>query len=104
MSIRVLLVDDHGIVRDGLRALLEAQGDIAVIGSLDNGLDAISAVRKLHPDVVVMDIHMPGLSGIEACQRIAERTPAVKVLMLSMHGSSEHVYRALQAGARGYLL
>ncbi len=104
MSLRVLLADDHGVVRDGLRALLEAQGDIVVVGVADNGLDAVNEALTLLPDVVVMDIHMPGLSGVDACRRIAERAPTVKVLMLSMHGSAEHVYHALQAGAHGYLL
>ena len=104
MSIRVLLADDHGIVRDGLRALLEAQGDIAVVGSVDNGFDAVGSVQKLRPDVVVMDISMPDLNGIDACRRINGLAPSVRVLMLSMHGSTEHVYQALKAGARGYLL
>ncbi len=104
MSIRVLLADDHGIVRDGLRALLEAQGDIAVVGSVDNGFDAVGSVQKLQPHVVVMDISMPDLNGIDACRRINGLAPDVKVLMLSMHGSTEHVYQALKAGARGYLL
>ena len=104
MSIRVLLADDHGIVRDGLRALLEAQGDIAVVGSVDNGFDAVGSVQKLQPHVVVMDISMPDLNGIDACRRINGLAPSVRVLMLSMHGSTEHVYQALKAGARGYLL
>ncbi|HSN01094.1 MAG TPA: response regulator transcription factor [Rudaea sp.] len=104
MSVRVLLADDHGIVRDGLRALLEAQGDIAVVGSVDNGFEAVDSAQKLRPHVVVMDISMPDMNGIDACRRINELAPDVKVLILSMHGSTEHVYQALKAGARGYLL
>lgn len=104
MSVCVLLADDHGIVRDGLRALLEAQGDIAVVGSVDNGFEAVDSAQKLRPHVVVMDISMPDMNGIDACRRINELAPDVKVLILSMHGSTEHVYQALKAGARGYLL
>lgn len=104
MNIRVLLADDHGIVREGLRALLEAQSDIAVVGSVDNGVDAVGSAKRLRPHVVVMDISMPDLNGIEACRRIKQLTPDVNVLMLSMHGSTEHVYQAQKAGAHGYLL
>jgi len=104
MSIRVLLADDHAVVRDGLRFLLEAHGGIEVVASVGNGPDALAAAQRLKPDVLVLDINMPGLNGIDACRRICERQPGSKVLILSMHGSTEHIYRALQAGARGYLL
>lgn len=102
--IKVLLADDHAVLRDGLRALLEAQPGIEVVGTAVDGPEAIAAALKLAPDVVVMDINMPGLNGIEACGRICERRPQTQVLILSMYGTSEHIYRALQAGARGYLL
>ncbi len=104
MSIRILLADDHAVVRDGLRALLDAEPGMEVVGSVADGREAVLAVKRLQPDVVVMDINMPGLNGIEATRSVLELQPPPQVLILSMHGSSEHIYRALQAGARGYLL
>jgi DNA-binding NarL/FixJ family response regulator len=104
MPIKVFIADDHAVVRDGLRALLEAQADIAVIGDAANGRETVRQVQRLCPDVVVMDITMPELNGIEATQQIRESCPSTQVLVLSMHSSREHVYRALQAGARGYLI
>jgi two-component system, NarL family, response regulator NreC len=104
MAIRVLLVDDHAVVRDGLRFLLEAQGDIEVVGSAANGREALQRTRELKPDVVVMDIAMPELNGTEATLQIHEMSPETQVLMLSMHSTAEHIFRALQAGAQGYLL
>lgn len=104
MTIRILLADDHAVVRDGLRALLDAEPGLEVVGSVTNGREAVLAVKQLSPDVVVMDINMPGLNGIEATMQLARIEPAPRVLILSMHGSSEHIYRALQAGALGYLL
>jgi DNA-binding NarL/FixJ family response regulator len=104
MSINVLLVDDHAVVRDGLRCLLEAQGDIDVIGDAGNGREALRQVRQLKPDVVLMDIAMPELNGIEAIIQIRQSSPGVRVLILSMHASSEHVREALKAGAQGYLV
>ena len=104
MTIQVLLADDHAMVLDGLRMLLEAHADIRVAGTASDGLEAVHAAQRLQPDVLVMDINMPGLNGIDATRRICERDPDARVLMLSMHGGPEHVQRALQAGARGYLL
>ena len=104
MTITVFLVDDHAVVRDGLRLLLEAQDDIKVIGDAANGREAVQQVEQLHPDVVVMDIAMPELNGIEATRQIREVCPSAQVVVLSMHYTSEHIFRALQAGARGYLL
>ena len=104
MSIKVFLADDHAVVRDGLRMLLEAKGDIVVIGEADNGLDAVKKVIRLQPDVVVLDITMPGLDGIEATERIRQSFPEAGVVILSVHATSEHIFRALRAGARGYLL
>jgi DNA-binding NarL/FixJ family response regulator len=104
MGITVFLADDHAIVRDGLRALLAAEHDIDVVGSAANGRDAVQQVAELCPDVVVMDVVMPDLGGIEAARQIHEKSPSVQVVILSMHSSDEYVIRALQAGARGYLL
>jgi DNA-binding NarL/FixJ family response regulator len=104
MSITVFLADDHAVVRDGLRFLLEAQQDIEVIGDAANGRDAVHQVAQLHPDVVILDIAMPELNGIEAARQIGEVCPSTQIIMLSMHSTTEHVFRALQAGARGYLL
>ena len=104
MSIAVFLVDDHAVFRDGLRLLLEMEPDIEVIGDAANGRDALHGVSKLHPDIVILDIIMPELNGIEAARQILRDNPKVQVLMLSMNSNSEHVFRALQAGARGYLL
>ena len=102
--IRVYLVDDHMVVREGLRYLLEAQDDIAVVGDSGNGRQAVTEVKQLAPDVVVMDVSMPDMNGIEATAQILETLPKTRVVILSMQGSVEHVYRALQAGAHGYLL
>ncbi|PKN36007.1 MAG: DNA-binding response regulator [Deltaproteobacteria bacterium HGW-Deltaproteobacteria-19] len=103
MTITVLLADDHTIVRDGLKYLLEADGDIKVIGEAANGRDAVRAVRKLQPDVVIMDILMADLNGIEATEEICRESPQTRVVILSMQSSSESILRALRAGARGYL-
>jgi DNA-binding NarL/FixJ family response regulator len=104
MTIRVLIADDHPVVRDGLRFLLEAQGDIEVIGDSADGREAVQSVRRLAPDVVIMDIAMPELNGIEATLQIHESQPGTQVLVLSMHSTAEHIFRAFQAGAQGYLL
>ena len=104
MKISVFIADDHAVVRDGLRALLEANPDISVIGDAANGSQAVSQVQDLHPDIVIMDISMPELNGINATQQILAASPGARVIILSMLGTPEHVYRALQAGASGYLL
>jgi len=104
MPINVVLADDHTIVRDGLRALLEANPEIMVVGDAANGLQAVSQVRELQPDVVIMDISMPEMNGIDATRQILATSPQVRVIILSMLGTADHVFHALQAGVRGFLL
>ncbi len=102
--IHVLIVDDHTIVRTGLRLLLEAETDITVVGEALNGLEAIKMVEMHHPDVVLMDIAMPEMDGLEATRQIKARWPAIKVLILTMHRSEEYFFEVLRAGASGYIL
>jgi DNA-binding NarL/FixJ family response regulator len=104
MSITVFLADDHTIVRDGLRYLLEAHDNIKVIGEASNGRDAVKKVKNLQPNIVIMDIVMADLNGIEATEQICRECPATRVVMLSMQSSSESILRSLKAGASGYLL
>jgi DNA-binding NarL/FixJ family response regulator len=102
--IRVLIADDHATVREGLRYLLDAQQDIEVIGVVENGRQAVDQAMALKPDVVVMDIAMPELNGIEAAKQIRQASPPTQIVILSMYATQEHVLRALQSGARGYLM
>jgi DNA-binding NarL/FixJ family response regulator len=104
MNIKVFIADDHAIVRDGLRSLLEANPAVTVVGDAADGRQAVELVIRLQPDVVVMDISMPELDGIAATRRVLDTLPQVQVIVLSMIGTPEHISRALQAGARGYLL
>src|SRR5258706_7638535 len=104
MTIRVLLADDHALMREGLRALLTASGVISVVGEVSNGREAVPRAGELMPDVVVMDIAMPELNGIEAAGLIRAKCPNAKIVMLSMHSSTEHIHRAFAAGAAGYVL
>ena len=101
---RVLIADDHDAFRAGLRALLETAGDIVVAGEAATGEAAVEAAARLQPDVVLMDVNMPGLDGIEATRRIVDGSPHVAVLVLTMHDDDETVFAAVRAGARGYLL
>lgn len=103
MTISVLIADDHSVVRDGLRLLLESQSDIRVVGEVADGREAVDAAVRLKPDVIVMDLAMPQLNGIDAATQIVERLDHARIIMLSMHSTVEHVFRALQAGAMGYL-
>ena len=102
--ITVILADDHPVVRDGLYFLLNSQKDIKVIGTAVNGHEAVELASKLCPDVVVMDITMPLLNGIDATQQVLAACPHTHVMILSIHFTSVHIQRALQAGAMGYLL
>ncbi len=102
--IRVLLVDDHAILRAGLRALLETYPDIEVVGEAEDGEEAIRQVRELCPDVVLMDVAMPGMNGLVATRYILEASPATKVLILTQYGNKEYVLPLLEAGAAGYVL
>lgn len=104
MTIRVLLADDHALMREGLRALLATTTDIEVVGEVRTGREAERQVPQINPDVVLMDIAMPDLNGIEAARVIHLKCPAVRIVMLSMHATAEYVYRAFEAGACGYLL
>ena len=102
--IRVILADDHTLVRAGIRALLEKVPAVEVLGEASNGREVLELVKTLQPDVVLMDITMPGLNGLEAAARMAKEFPKVRVLILSMHDNEEYYWRALKAGAAGYLL
>jgi two-component system response regulator NreC len=103
-KIRVLLADDHAMVRHGFRMILAAQSDIEVVGEANDGREAVQAAEQLQPDVVVMDLAMPGLNGIEATRRLRDCAARARVLALSMHSDSVYVREILRAGARGYLL
>jgi DNA-binding NarL/FixJ family response regulator len=101
---RVLLADDHKILRQGLRTLLEQENDIEIVGEADNGRASVKLAGELAPDVVIMDVAMPDLNGIDATRRITEAEPKARVLALSMHSDGRYVKGMLQAGARGYIL
>jgi len=105
MSItRILLVDDHSLFRSGIKSLLESQDEFEVIGEASNGLDGVKRAKQLQPDLVLMDLHMPGTSGLEALQMLTEDLPDTKVLMLTVSEDGQDLMQALQSGARGYLL
>lgn len=103
-QVRVLLVDDHTVVRRGLRRILESVGDILVVGEAGNGIEAVDAARSLSPDVVLMDVSLPGINGIQAARQINACCPNSRVLMLSMHAEEQYVEQSLAAGASGYLI
>jgi len=102
--IRILLADDHGIVRQGTRSLLEKEPDLQVVGEAEDGRSAVEMTQSLQPNVVVMDIAMPHLNGLDAAAQIGRRHPEVGVIILSMHEEEDYLVRALSAGVRGYLL
>jgi two-component system response regulator NreC len=104
MSIRVLLADDHKIVRQGLHALLEKQPDIEVVAESENGRNAVRLAAEMAPDVVIMDISMPDLNGVEAAKQILDKSPDIKIVALSIHSDALFVTEMLKSGAAGYLL
>jgi DNA-binding NarL/FixJ family response regulator len=103
-NIRVLVVDDHAILRDGIRSLLERQSDIDVVGEAENGLVGLSLAGDLQPDIVLMDVAMPAMNGLEATRKIKEQYPAIKVLILTQHDNQEYIEPLLKAGASGFVL
>lgn len=103
-NIRLVLVDDHEVLRDGLRLLLHTEPGLEVVGEANNGRSAIELVAELEPDVVVMDIAMPGMNGVEATRQICAQDPRVRVIALSIYSDRRYVERMFKAGARGYLL
>jgi len=103
-TIRILLADDHTLVREGIRSLLEDEDDMTVVGEADDGHSAIRLTHQLNPDVILMDIAMPLLNGLEATRRIKQDFPAVRVLILTMHENEEYIRQVLASGAMGYIL
>ena len=103
-KINILLVDDHTIVRDGIKATLKDQSNFIIIGEAVNGIEAIESVKQLNPDVVIMDITMPEMNGIDATMTISKKYPNSKVLILSMHDNETYILKSVEAGAYGYLL
>ena len=103
-KITVLLADDHDILRDGLKALLSMADDLEVVGEAQTGREAVRQAELLSPDVILMDISMPELDGVEACRRIRAQVPETRVLFLTMHEAEEYFFRALRAGAAGYII
>src|SRR6185369_1376075 len=103
-KIRILLVDDHAVVRQGFKMILSAERDMEIVGEAGNGREAVEQAEQLRPDIVVMDVAMPELNGIEATRRLAASMPHVRVIALSMHKDAVYVREILRAGARGYLL
>ncbi len=104
MNIKILLADDHKIIREGLRALIEKQSDMEVAAEAQDGLETVKLARKLSPDIVIMDIGMPGINGIDATRQIVAEDNNIKVIALSMHSDRRFVLQMLKAGASGYLL
>lgn len=103
-EIRILVVDDHALVREGIKSLLQALPQITVIGEAEDGLDAITKARELRPDLVLMDIGMPRMTGVEATRHIRQEMPGVQVVALTIHESEEYLFQMLRAGAAGYVL
>ena len=104
MVLRILIVDDHAVVADGIRHLLAAQKDLEVVATAGDGVEAVRMAGELRPDVIVLDIVMPRMNGIDAAREIVRRDPQARVIILSMYSDSDRVYESLQAGARGYVL
>lgn len=103
-TIRVVLADDHVFVRDGIKSLLENEANIKVVGEATDGLEALKAIEELNPDLLILDIRMPNLTGIEVVEKLRTENKSLKIVMLSMHESEEYVLKSIKAGADGYLL
>jgi two-component system response regulator NreC len=103
-NLRVLIVDDHAVVRAGIRLLLDSQQDILVVGEASNGAEAVAKARELAPDIVLMDVAMAGMSGLEATREIRQANPEARILMLTMHDDEEYFFQAVSLGASGYIL
>jgi DNA-binding NarL/FixJ family response regulator len=104
MTIRILLADDHALVRAGVRRILDAEPDLTVIAEASDGAEAVELARSTSPDLAVLDISMPRMTGLQAAREIKRRTPSVQILMLSMHDNEQYFFTALKAGAAGYVL
>ncbi len=104
MSVRILLADDHALVRAGIRRILEAEPDITVVAEASDGAEAVDLARRTTPDLAVLDVSMPRMTGLQAAREISRRAASVKTLMLSMHDNEQYFFAALQAGANGYVL
>jgi len=102
--IKILLADDHRIVRQGIRVLLEAESDFNILAEAKDGLEAISMVECLHPDILLLDLIMPEMNGLEVTKEVKKRFPKTKVVILTMHANEAYVLEALQAGAQGYVI
>ena len=104
MTVSILLADDHPVVRQGLRALLEGESDFRIIGEVGDGLEASQLAERLQPDVLVLDLMMPGLNGLEVARQVSQRSPRTRIVILSMHSNEAYVLEALRNGATGYVL
>jgi DNA-binding NarL/FixJ family response regulator len=102
-KIKIMVVDDHGIFRDGIRALVGLHDDLEIVGEASEGKEAVKKAQELAPDVVIMDITIPGMDGLEATRRIKKKNPGIKVLILTQHGDKEYVLSSIKAGADGYV-
>ena len=102
--IKVLIADDHPIVRQGLATVLGQEEDLQVVGQASNGHEAVAQARKLHPDIILMDLQMPGMDGVEAIQQIKEEAADIGIIILTTYDTDEHIFRGVEAGARAYLL
>jgi len=103
-AVKILIVDDHAVVRDGLRVMLSRREEFVVVGEAENGLDAVAKVRELDPDVILMDLRMPELDGVEAMRQIRAENSEAKFLVLTTYDTDEYIFDAIEAGAKGYLL